>query len=173
MSTSRRSLFILLGNFLLFAALAAAGWFLYSKINTESKAIFEASAKIALLQEKEREFDESSSNIIKYNAEIQKLKGAFLTESTFVEFLKTTEELAKKADVKFKAVNAILPTGKDDRATLSFELEGGTVQLVRFFILLDKSPYSGIVVNMQWVEQGKVGDTAKVSAEYQIFNYTK
>ncbi|MDO8523049.1 MAG: hypothetical protein Q7S12_02045 [bacterium] len=170
---SRKSLFILFGNTLLFLCLAAAGWFLYSQINTESRAISDASTKIALLQEKEREFNESSSNIIKYDAEIQKLKGAFLTESTFVEFLKTMEELAKKAEVKFKAVNAVLPKGDNEKATLIFGLEGNTVQLVRFFILLDKVPYSGMVVNMQWAEQGKVGDTAKVSADYQIFNYTK
>ncbi|MDP2668563.1 MAG: hypothetical protein Q8P07_01900 [bacterium] len=173
MNISGRSLFIFLGNVLLFLCLAAAGWFLYSKINTESRVIADASAQIALLQEKEREFDESSSNIIKYDAEIQKLKGAFLTESTFVEFLKTMEELAKKTEVKFKAVNAVLPTGKDDRAVLTFGLEGNKTQLVRFFILLDKIPYSGMVVNIQWTQQGKVSDIIKVSADYQIFNYTK
>ena len=85
----------------------------------------------------------------------------------------TREELAKKAEVKFKAVNAVLPTGNDDRAALTFELEGGKIQLVRFFILLDKIPYSGMVEKMQWTRQGKVGDIVKVSADYQIFNYAK
>ncbi|OGF62769.1 hypothetical protein A2662_00185 [Candidatus Giovannonibacteria bacterium RIFCSPHIGHO2_01_FULL_45_33] len=173
MNISGKSLFIFLGNVLLFLCLTAAGWFLYLKINTESGVIADASAQIALLQEKEREFDESSSNIIKYDAEIQKLKGAFLTEASFVEFLRATEELAKKAEVKFKAVNAVLPTGNDDRAALTFELEGGKIQLVRFFILLDKIPYSGMVEKMQWTRQGKVGDIVKVSADYQIFNYAK
>lgn len=173
MNISKRSLFIFLGNILLFLCLSAAGWFLYSKINTESKEISAASAQIALLQEKEREFDESSSNIIKYDAEIKKLKGAFLTESTFVEFLKTMEELAKKAGASFKAVNAVLPTGENDKATLTFELTGDKIQIVRFFILLDRVPYSGVVGNMRWALQGKGSDVARVSANYQIFNYTK
>ncbi len=173
MSALKKSSLVFLGNIMLFLALGFGGWFLVTKISAESAETAAASAHIALLQEKEREFDESSSNLTKYDAKIQRLNRVFLTESTFVEFLKTMEGLAKKAGVEFKAVNAALPTAANDKAVLTFTLEGRTAELVRFFILLDHVPYSGVVGQMQWVRQGKGSETVKVSADYTIFNYAK
>lgn len=173
MNTSRRSLYILFAGIILLLSLAAGSWLFYSKINMESNIIIDASSQIALVQKKESDFDVSKANLQKYGADIQKLRNAFLSESTFVAFLQAMESLAKKAQVEFKAVNASLPTSSSDSAVFSFQLKGGAQELVRFFILLDQVPYSGIVLNVQWTRQGKGGDIITVTGDYQIFNYIK
>lgn len=173
MSASKKSFYILIAGVIFLLALIFVSWLFYSKIDGESKLMSDASAQIALVQEKEREFDESSANLQKYDAEIQKLRKAFLNESSFVDFLEGIESIARKADVEFKAVSAALPTSENDSAIFSFRIEGTETALVRFFALLDKVPYSGIVQGMQWTRQGKASDKIVVTGEYVIFNYIK
>ena len=64
--------------------ISSAVWFLNSEINEASMAIGEASVSLALLREKEREFEESSANLKKNSLEIANLNSAFLREETFV-----------------------------------------------------------------------------------------
>src|SRR3989338_10427779 len=153
--------------------ISSAVWFLNSEINEASMAIGEASVSLALLREKEREFEESSANLKKNSLEIANLNSAFLREETFVDLLRLFEDIARSAGVKFEAQSAKVPTASDDKASLSFELEGERESLVRFFILLDRIPYSGIADSINWSQQGKEPDNIKVNTNYIIFNYVK
>src|SRR3989344_1235504 len=92
---NKKSFAVLLINLLVLFILIFASWFLYINIKNTSKVIFDASSQIALLQEKEREFDESSANLKTFSRQIQDLNNAFLTASTFVDFIKLMEGLSK------------------------------------------------------------------------------
>jgi len=173
MNLNRKTFWLMISGVVFLGGISYAIWFLYSEIDDASKAIADASVNFALLQEKEKEFDESSKNLQKYSAEIDNLDGTFLREETFVDLLRLVEELARTSGVSFKALGAKVPTAADDKAVLSFELAGEKEPLVRFFILLDNIPYSGIVDGISWTRQGKSSDQVKVSASYLIFNYIK
>ena len=168
-----KTLWVVIAGIFMLGIISSAVWFLNSEINETSRVISEASISLAMLREKEREFEESSANLKKFSLEIANLNKAFLSEETFVDLLRLFEDLARAAGVKFKAQSAKVPTASDDKASLSFELEGEKESLVRFFILLDRIPYSGIADSINWSQQGKEPDNIKVNANYIIFNYVK
>ncbi|MDP3934795.1 MAG: hypothetical protein Q8Q46_01070 [Candidatus Giovannonibacteria bacterium] len=150
------------------------GWFIYGKIKQSSMVSAEAEGKIALLEKKEREFSLAESNLKDFGQEINLLDGAFLSEGTFVDFLRLLESLARKTGVKFSAQNAKLPQLEKEIANLNFEITGNFRGVADFFALLDKIPYAGIVDNANISPkaegQKKTGEvTARIN--YIIFNF--
>src|SRR3989344_1920327 len=168
MKFNGKTFWLAAAGILILGIISSAAWFFYFEINKTSKVISDASVSFALLEEKGREFAESSANLEKYSFEIANLDRAFLSEETFVDLLRLFEELARTTNVKFKAQSAKVPTGADDKASLSFELEGEREPLVRFFIMLDKIPYAGLVDEFSWTQQGKGTNLIKVAGSYII-----
>lgn len=130
------AILVLLGAFI---------WFTYGKIKQSSMISADAESKIALLEKKGREFSLAESNLKDFGPELELLDGAFLSERTFVDFLRLLESLAKKTGVKFFAQNAKLPQSDKETASLNFEITGNFRGVANFFALLDKIPYAGIV----------------------------
>ena len=142
---NKKPFWALAAGFTILAILGALIWFTYGKIQQASAVSAEAEGKIALLEKKEREFSLAESNLKDFGPEIDLLDGAFLSEGTFVDFLRLLESLAKKTGVKFSAQNAKLPQSDKEIASLNFEITGNFRGVADFFALLDKIPYAGIV----------------------------
>ena len=158
----------------IFTLLAFLGWFTYGKIQQASAVSAEAEGKIALLEKKEREFSLAESNLKDFGSEIGLLDDSFLSEGTFVDFLRLLEGLAKKTGVKFSAQNARLPQSEKETASLNFEITGNFREVADFFALLDKIPYAGIIDNANVSskaggQKGTGAITARIN--YIIFNF--
>lgn len=159
------------------AVLAVLGvliWLTYGKIKQASSVSAEAEAKIGLLEKKEREFALAESSFKDFGKEIDLLESSFLSEGTFVDFLRLLENLAREAGVKFSAQSARLPQSEKEIASLNFGVTGSFRGVASFFALLDKIPYAGILENANIFpkEQGqkRTGEiTAKIN--YIIFNF--
>lgn len=150
-------------------------WFTYGKIKQSSIISADAEGKIALLGKKEREFSLAESNLKDFGQEIELLDGAFLSEGTFVDFLRLLESLAKKTGVKFSAQNARLPQSDKEMASLNFEITGNFRGVADFFALLDKIPYAGIIesANISPKADGqKTTGVITARINYIIFNFT-
>lgn len=160
-----------------FAILALLGvliWFTYGKIKQSSMVSAEAEGKIALLEKKEREFSLAESNLKDFGPEIDLLDGAFLSEGTFVDFLRLLESLAKKTGIKFSAQNARLPQSDKEIASLNFEITGNFRGVADFLALLDKIPYAGIVESANVfpkAEGQKRTGVITARINYIIFNF--
>ena len=172
-SFNRKSLIIFFCSVLLLLALLFISWYLFIEIKNTSKVIANASSESLLLEEREREFGESSASLQSYSHQIENLNKAFLNETSFVKLIELFEDISKEAGVGFKALDAKLPTAEGDQPALSFEVEGDRTRLTNFFLLADKLPYAGFLENVLWTRQGKGTDTIRVSASYIVFNYIK
>ena len=147
----------------------------YLRKNTASQRRFRGGRRQNRpLGKKEREFSLAESNLKDFGLEIDLLDGTFLSEGTFVDFLRLLESLAKKTGVKFSAQNARLPQSDKEMASLNFEITGNFRGVADFFALLDKIPYAGIVdsANISPKAEGQKG-TGAVTARinYIIFNF--
>ena len=103
---NKKPFWALAAGLTILALFGALIWFTYGKIQQASAVSAEAEGKIALLEKKEREFSLAESNLKDFGLEIDLLDGTFLSEGTFVDFLRLLESLAKKTGVKFSAQNA-------------------------------------------------------------------
>ncbi|QQG42786.1 MAG: hypothetical protein HYW15_01035 [Candidatus Giovannonibacteria bacterium] len=160
---------------LFLAAVLGFGWLTYVKMSAASKIISEAEAKMAALEQKEREFAASEANIKELAGDIALLENSFLSEGSFVKFIELLEDAARKTGVRFSAQNARLPSSAKEKASMTFEITGTFRVVFNFISLLDKIPYAGLVESASFspkIEQGqkRTGEiTAKIN--YIIFNY--
>ncbi len=161
-------------GFVILALFGILIWLTYGKIQQASAVSAEAEGKIALLEKKEREFSLAESNLKDFGPEINLLDSAFLSEGTFVDFLRLLESLAKKTGVKFSAQNAKLPQSDQETASLNFEIIGNFRGVTDFFALLDKIPYAGIVDNANISPKAagqKITGAITARINYILFNF--
>lgn len=164
---NKKSLFKVFAGFIGVLVCAYSYFFIYSKIKFLSTETGSAVRAISVFDEKGEGFVIAKSNLENQNENVKTLEEAFFSESQFVNLLNVFENIAKKAEVKFKAQQANLPQGGGN-ATISFTLDGSFNSIGKFMILLDNMRYSSMV-NKFSITKGD--DVLTANVDYLIFNY--
>ncbi len=146
-------------------------YLLYSKIIEVSSTVGGAELQIATIEKEVRDFDAETKSLKDNDADIKLLSSAFITEDSFVDFLRVLESLASSAGVKFQAESAHLPASANEEASLDFTLEGDSAAIVKFFALLDEEPFAGIVESFSIAPKVEKSILLHASVKYFIFNF--
>lgn len=170
--TNKQTIILLTGGLFVLLILCVSASFLYSFINTESLSIRAAETTIAALEYKEKDLINAKNDLSAFKKENEKIERSFLTEESFVSFLKLLEEIAGKSGVKIQIDRAILPNSASGKAELNFMIRGNYSAIAFFFILFDQIPYAGIVDQISIMPDGTAKNMLISRAHYIILNFS-
>lgn len=170
--TNKQTIILLGGSIGIFAGLIGAIYFFYNFIQTESTSIGSIKTAIAVLEAKEKDLNNAKNDVALFDEDIKIMNQSFLSEESFVAFLKLLEGMAQKSGVVFQAETASLPRATASKAELSFVVRGDYPAITRFFSLFDQMPYAGIIDQASIVPDNSKGSAVlSVRAHYIIFNF--
>lgn len=169
--TNKKIIILLIISVCVLLALGATDWYLYQFIQKESASIKSAGTAIAILEDKERDLASAKNSVEEKKKDIEKINEAFLTEDSFVTFLKLLEKIAGQSGVVFQAERATLPSSANGRAELNFTIHGNYAGITNFFSLFDQVPYAGIVDQVSIMPDGIGKKTLFARAHFIIFNF--
>ncbi|MEK9175245.1 MAG: hypothetical protein AAB795_01480 [Patescibacteria group bacterium] len=168
---NKKTIFLLIGSICAFVIFIVLADLLYNYIQAQGASIKSAKIAIVVLEDKEKDLINAKNNLELLKEDITKIDQAFLSEASFVTFLKLLEALAQKSGVIFQAENADLPRSSDGKAELNFMVRGDYPSLIKFFSLLDQIPYSGIIDQVSISPDSTKNSTLIVRARYVVFNF--
>ncbi len=153
--------------------LISAAALVYMKTIALSDEIRGAEERIYVAERKKQEFSNAERSLVEYQKEIAALNRVFVREDTFVSFVRALEDAARTARVSFKAQNARVPLTDAEETSFSFRISGDFASVVKFFSLLDTTPYIGLVDQVFIRREDDKSKIIQVDATYLVFNYLK
>ena len=153
--------------------LVSAAILVYMKTRALSDEIRTAEERIYVAERKKQEFSSAERGLLEYQKEIAALNRVFVREDTFVSFVRALEDAARIAKVSFKAQNARVPLTDAEETSFTFRISGDFASIVRFFSLLDTTPYIGMVDQVFIRREDDKSKIIQVDATYLVFNYLK
>ena len=174
-SLNRNTISIVIGMLVLIGV-AVGVTFLYTAIAKHSVAIKEADTAIVALENKAEDLAVARKNTEDLHETITTVESSLITPETFVRFIESLETIARDAGVIFQATSAELPKSTKGRAVLNFELRGTYRNTVKFFVLLDRLPYAGIVeqLNMGPGNNAREATSSlRTTGRYVLFSFSQ
>lgn len=168
---ANKTVILLVGSVCVAVLLGIVGSMLYNFIKTESDSIKSAESAIAELESKEKDLANAKNSLETLKKDIDSIDQSFLSEGSFVAFLKLLETMAQRSGVTFQAESANLPRTLGSRAEINFSVRGDYSSLVKFFALFDQAPYAGIVDQISISPDSTKGSLLVARARYVIFNF--
>jgi hypothetical protein len=167
----KQTIILLIISVCVLVALIASAVFLYNFIKIKSTSIISAKTEIATLEAKEKDLNNTKNDLELLKKDIEKIDQAFLSEESFVTFLKLLEMIAQKSGVMFQAETANLPQSSGGKAELSFRVQGDYPSIIKFFALFDQIPYAGIIDQVSILPDNTKKTELTARARYVIFNF--
>ena len=171
LKTNKKSIILLAVSICLLLILIVAIGLLFNRIKIESASIKSAETAIAILEDKEKDLTNAKNSLEALKKDIEKIYKSFLTEESFVDFLKLLENMAGKSGAIFQAEKADLPSSSGGRAELSFVVRGSFASIVNFVSLFDMVPYTGIIDQVSILPDNANKTKMIMRAHYVIFNF--
>ena len=139
-----------------FIFLAFAGWFyVFSKINSEKKEIFEL-RKIILRNDKKNNNEKSLSRLIDgIKKEKNIIDSFFLKEKDLIRLINGLESIGENASVSLKISSVSVEKKAGSKPGLLFSVKGTFDQLFKYLYFLENLPY---LITVDSVSFQKTGD---------------
>ncbi len=120
-------------------------FYLYIEIKKEKISLYEI-VKESMVLEKEAQANKLlASQIPEIKESEQKIDLIFLKKEEIISFIETLENLGKKTSVSVKLSSVRVGEGKEEKPSLSLELEGEFKQIFNYLLLMENLPYQIII----------------------------
>ena len=156
--------------FILFALifLVSAGWFyVFSKISSERKAIFELRKNI--IRSEKKNIDEKSLNRFLDGAKKERevIESVFLKEDDLIRLIKGLESIGESSGVSLKISAISAEKKKSSKPVISFSSQGTFEQLFKYMYFLENLPYF-ITINNISFQKKEDGDESGQASNKKI-----